>query len=261
MKWLHGLGTVGLAAGAAWLVWNAQAEAPAVNRLSASGESDPAHRAEHPTTPLLWPGGIVPYDISQLDAAQQQTVLLAMRKWEATGAAIQFVPRSNQTSYVYFTGRTDAGNNTSHVGYNPGGRTDINITAFWWGQGIWMPVHELGHALGYHHEHSRWDRDAYVTVNYDNLKPQRRGDYDWLPKTNWITSATTYDYYSIMHYRVCWTSIDEKVCCDGKGDSPRAVLDPVGTNYDGVIGQWSTYGVSATDAEKTRDAYGTRAGW
>jgi hypothetical protein len=46
--------------------------------------------------------------------------------------------------YVCFTGKTDAGNNTSLVGYQELARAEINISAFWWTQGEWMPVHELG---------------------------------------------------------------------------------------------------------------------
>lgn len=119
---------------------------------------DPAHCATHVAKPLPWPDGKVPYDISRLTEEQQKLALKAMRRWEATGANISFTPRSNEVEYVYFTGRTDAGNNTSLVGYRKATRTDINISTFWWTQGEWMPAHELGHALGFHHEFARWDR-------------------------------------------------------------------------------------------------------
>ena len=79
-----------------------------------------------------------------------------------------------------------------------------------------------------------------MTIHYENMKPERLGDYDWIPKTNWITRSTPYDYHSILHYRTCWSSAGESNCRDGDGESPCAVIDPVGTNYDGVIGQWST---------------------
>jgi hypothetical protein len=229
-----------------------------LDRLTPDGESDLAHRTANPVTPLPWPGGRVPYDITQLTEPQKQTALKAMKRWEETGAAIYFTPRSNEVEYVFFTGRTNAGNNTSLVGYRPSTRAEINITTFWWSQGEWMPVHELGHVLGFHHEHERWDRDGFVTIHYENLKPERRSDYDWIPRTHWLVRSTAYDYYSIMHYRTCWSSVDEKVCCDGNGESPKAVIDPVGTNYDGVIGQWSTYGISPTDALKAKLAYGAR---
>lgn len=206
--------------------------------------------------PAAWPDGIIPYDISQLNTNEQATVKKAMQRWMDTGARIAFVPRSSQTSYINFSGRTDAGNNTSQTGYKANVRSDINITAFWWHQGEWMPAHELGHALGFHHEHARWDRDQYVTIHYEHIKDGRSGDYDWIPRTNWLVSATAYDYYSIMHYRVCWASNCESQCHDGDGNSPCAVIDPVGTQYDSIIGQWGDNRISATDAEKARLAYG-----
>jgi hypothetical protein len=221
-------------------------------------ESDPAHREAHPETPVIWPGGVIPYDISKLSERRQKLVLKAMQRWMDTGAQIQFVPRTTEVEYVNFTGQTNAGNNTSLVGFKKGKRADINITAFWWG-GEWMPVHELGHVLGFFHEHARWDRDRYVTIHYDSIKPGRAGDYDWIPQTNWLVRTTAYDFRSIMHYRVCWSSsCGEPPCRDADGSSPCAVISPVDKKYDAVIGQWDSNGISATDAEKVRMAYGVK---
>src|SRR5215468_8967233 len=112
-------------------------------------QSDPAHCTRSIETPVPWPAGIIPYDISLLNSSQNATMLKAMQRWMDTGARIAFVPRTNETEYVNFTGRTDAGNNTSLTGYKRVAQADINITAFWWSQGEWMPVHELGHVLGF----------------------------------------------------------------------------------------------------------------
>lgn len=223
-----------------------------------AAESDPAHQAVASTKPQPWPGGIIPYDLSKLTPEQQEKVRRAMRRWTDTGANLHFIPRTNQAEYVFFTGKTDAGNNTSHTGFQPGARSDINITAFWWRQAEWMPAHELGHVFGFPHEHQRWDRDAHVTIHYENIKAGRGHDYDWIPQTNWLVTTTAYDYRSIMHYRACWTSARESECTDGDGSSPGAVIDPVGRENDKVIGQWDANGISAIDAEEVRLVYGKK---
>ena len=141
----------------------------------------------------------------------QQTIALRRCSAGWTPARTQVLPRTTEVEYVNFTGNTNAGNNTSHVGFKPGERTDINITAFWWRELEWMPAHELGHALGFFHEHQRWDRDQFITVHYENIKPGRAHDYDRIAKTNWLVPSLPYDYRSIMHYRVCWASAGEEM--------------------------------------------------
>ncbi|HWI57377.1 MAG TPA: M12 family metallopeptidase [Bacillota bacterium] len=210
-------------------------------------------------TPQPWPGGVIPYDISKLTSAQQTNALKAMQRWMDTGANIRFIPRTGEVEYINFTGRTNAGNNTSCVGFKQGVRTDINITAFWWRQQEWMPAHELGHALGFFHEHQRWDRDQFVAIHYEHIQPGRAGDYDWIAKTNWIVTSLPYDFRSIMHYRICWASQCEDQCKDGIGSSPCAVIEPRDKAFDTVMGQWSDNGISPLDGEKARQVYGTRA--
>lgn len=225
--------------------------------LASAAEISP-HMDAHATKPQPWPGGTIPYDISKLTPEQQSIVKRGMQRWMDTGAQIAFVPRTNQEEYVFFTGNLTNGNNTSLVGYKKGSRAEINITAFWWRQEEWMIVHELGHVLGFHHEHQRWDRDDYITVHFDNIKPGRASDYYSIPQTNWIVSSTPYDYRSIMHYRICWASKCESECRDGIGNSPCCVLEPKDTKYDRVIGQWGDNKVSELDGEKARLVYGAR---
>jgi hypothetical protein len=230
-----------------------------LSTLPARAAESSIHTDADVKRPQPWPDGIIPYDILKLTPEQQAIVKRGMQRWQDTGAQINFVPRTNQQEYVFFTGNLTNGNNTSLVGYKKGARAEINITAFWWRQEEWMIVHELGHVLGFHHEHQRWDRDDYITVHYENIKPGRASDYEMIPRTNWIVSSTPYDYRSIMHYRICWASKCESECRDGVGSSPCCVLAPKDTNYDRLIGQWGDNEVSELDAEKARLVYGVRS--
>lgn len=57
--------------------------------------------------------------------------------------------------------------------------------------------HELLHALGFHHEHSRSDRDMHVRILTQNIIP---GDEDQFSKIQTNNLRTRYDYNSVMHY-------------------------------------------------------------
>ena len=61
-------------------------------------------------------------------------------------------------------------------------------------------IHELGHAIGFYHEHTRPDRDQYIDVIYDNIANGFQDQfYKNLPGES-DTLGLSYDIYSIMHY-------------------------------------------------------------
>ena len=70
------------------------------------------------------------------------------------------------------------------------------------------PVHELVHTLGFVHEHTRPDRDDFISVNYDNIEPgeeknfEKRppGTSDFFEKGSVDTKNTPYDVLSLLHY-------------------------------------------------------------
>src|ERR1035438_3465837 len=100
----------------------------ALGTLPVLADSDPAHMQANSEKPQPWPGGVIPYDVSKLSPAQQIVVLGAMQLWTNTGANITFIPRTTEVEYVSFTGNTNAGNNTSLVGFKKGGRVGMKIS-------------------------------------------------------------------------------------------------------------------------------------
>jgi len=70
-------------------------------------------------------------------------------------------------------------------------------------------LHELGHALGLEHEHTRPDRDAWIRINWDNVEPRKRHNFDLAPPGTRLLGD--YDYASIMHYGADFFGIDSRV--------------------------------------------------
>uniref|UniRef100_A0A0N4W6B3 Zinc metalloproteinase n=1 Tax=Haemonchus placei TaxID=6290 RepID=A0A0N4W6B3_HAEPC len=62
-----------------------------------------------------------------------------------------------------------------------------------------IAAHEIGHALGFFHTMSRYDRDDFITVNTVNVKVCLYQFNKETPSTN-DNYGMTYDYGSIMHY-------------------------------------------------------------
>ena len=93
-------------------------------------------------------------------------------------------------------------------------------------------LHELGHAIGFYHEHQRPDRDEYITVYRDNIVP---GLYDKgfaTEKPSDIDSlGVEYDYESIMHYSPRAFSKDGSITLEAKGNNTinsfRSDLSPL----------------------------------
>lgn len=104
------------------------------------------------TIPFTWGPGL---DNSQIQAARAAMDAISAR------ANISFVSRSGESDWIIFMNST--GNNSA-VG-RQGGPQVINIHD--WLQ--FIIVHELYHAVGFHHEQSRHDRDTYVTIHLQNV--------------------------------------------------------------------------------------------
>ena len=135
-----------------------------------------------------WPGGTIPYVIDPaLTAAQQKAYLDGIREWELA-ADIHFVERMTETEYARFEYDPSGPNLVS--GSQP---VLVEVNALTRSQ----IVHETGHLLGFDHEHTRPDRDTYVTVETANITPGNAFWFDIQPDG---VSRGGYDFESVMHF-------------------------------------------------------------
>lgn len=150
-----------------------------------------------------WDWGVIPYELApNFDDNERRNLTTAMRGWESV-APVLFVPRTTQSGYLAVT-KDDVVPGTANtsspcfasVGQGAFGRMQRANLGSMCARGVSTIYHEFGHALGFHHEHQRADRDNHIIVDFSNI-----GE----PLRIWFTKLTyplvgPYDLLSIMHY-------------------------------------------------------------
>jgi hypothetical protein len=144
-----------------------------------------------------WPSSIPYMFDTALTSENTANIIQVMRQLE-TIANINFVPRSNQGDYLYFElTNDDAVCGRSAVG-KQGGRQSVWLHRSCIYANSPTVFHEVLHALGFWHEHTRPDRDDFVTVHWDNIPTLQQHNFNKLTANIAVSGA--YDYSSIMHY-------------------------------------------------------------
>ena len=138
-----------------------------------------------------WPQGVMPYEIDP-EIPRPERVAEAIEHWNGR-TPMRLVPRSGEADYVWFRRFNNSGICTSAVG-RTGGRQTISVDD---GCSLRTLIHEIGHAAGFYHEQSRYDRDRFIEVVYDNIVPERQGQFDF-PLAGDLVGD--YDFASVMHY-------------------------------------------------------------
>lgn len=113
--------------------------------------------------------------------------------------AHRFVPRTWEHDYIAITSQ-----NTgcwSSIG-RMGGRQEVNLQPLGCFMQSGTALHELMHALGFLHEQNRYERDDYVKINYENIKPSAKNNFYKSSSYSSNGLGVAYDFTSIMHYSV-----------------------------------------------------------
>lgn len=166
-----------------------------------------------------WDMGIIPYRfdeaVIQDNRDRTREVMDEIESW----ADISFVPYTGSEPNWITVRNSPAGQgNSASVGQQPGGVVNIVL---WESKG--MILHELMHTLGFLHEQSRADRDAYIELNdcaYAN------GNYNIAPD---LPTIGPYDFDSVTHYTPLWGCNNEEA---------YTIRDPYYDHYQSSVGTW-----------------------
>lgn len=104
----------------------------------------------------------------------------------------QVVSSSSTSNRIYFTNAL-SGSSSSAVGMQGGSQAvRLTLTA-----DVTTIKHELLHAAGFWHEHSRTDRGPNIDINWGCIEPGQEHNFE----SHAGVSTQPYDVESIMHYR------------------------------------------------------------
>ncbi|XP_031418213.1 hatching enzyme 1.2-like [Clupea harengus] len=134
----------------------------------------------------------VPYNINDYFLSHEKvTIEKAMNTFHEK-TCIRFVPYTTQVHHLSIESKSGC---YSSVG-RTGGKQTVSLNAY---RCLYPGViqHELLHALGFHHEHTRSDRDKYIRINWEHVPNGASSNF---AKRDTNNLNTTYDYSSLMHY-------------------------------------------------------------
>ncbi|KAM6937593.1 high choriolytic enzyme 1-like [Xenentodon cancila] len=145
----------------------------------------------------MWPRSAdgrvyVPYVIATHYTSRELSIIERGLQSFSEFSCIRFVKRNGQKDYLNIQSQNGC---YSYVGRRGNSQT-LSLDR----QGcIYHNTvqHELLHALGFHHEQCRSDRDQHIRVLWENIQPGLEYAFD---KVNTLNMNTPYDYDSVMQY-------------------------------------------------------------
>jgi uncharacterized protein (TIGR03437 family) len=137
---------------------------------------------------------VVPYVIGE-ELPNPNRVTEAIEHWNQN-TPIKLVARTDQPNYVKFTKPLSPGICSSFVGMI-GREQAINLADSCTAGNT---IHEIGHAVGLHHEQARQDRDLFIRTRLDNADKRSLANFN--QQLVEADDIGPYDHTSIMHYDV-----------------------------------------------------------
>ncbi|XP_074545792.1 zinc metalloproteinase nas-4 isoform X2 [Halichoeres trimaculatus] len=152
-------------------------------------EGDMVLSSDRNAVESIWPTREIPYNISE-DLVDRTDEILSAMTMVSEPTCVSFHQRTSETNYLLF--KTSKGC-ASYVGFI-GGEQPVFVGPTCVVGNI---AHEILHALGFHHEHTRTDREEYITVLTHNIMQGMENNFQM---RDGETFGLPYDITSILHY-------------------------------------------------------------
>ncbi|CAI5783338.1 astacin-like metalloendopeptidase [Podarcis lilfordi] len=150
-----------------------------------------------PSANPRWPKkrGIVqiPYVISYKYDESSVKILKGAFEDFSKFTCIKFVPYSNQRDFIAIAPLSGCFSSVGRIG----GMQVVSLAPACLRKGKGVALHELMHVVGFWHEHSRADRDKYISISWDEILTGFEINFMKSWNTNMLVD---YDYSSVMHY-------------------------------------------------------------
>ncbi|KZC10613.1 PREDICTED: zinc metalloproteinase nas-13-like [Dufourea novaeangliae] len=145
-----------------------------------------------------WPRGVVPYMISPYFNEKQRKLIFEAIDDYHRYTCIKFKPYTGEENdYIRITaGETGCWSSVGRVG----GRQDVNLQVPGCVVKKGTVIHELMHVIGFLHEQSRYERDEFVRIQWNNILNGHAGNFEKASRETTDAFGVGYDYGSVMHY-------------------------------------------------------------
>ncbi|WP_347218096.1 M12 family metallopeptidase [Chryseobacterium sp.] len=142
-----------------------------------------------------WPNRTIYYTIANnMGSINVNKINTAVNEYN-TKTNTRWVQRTNQSNYVEFIfGSSNGSDGWAHIGYQ-GGKQTVSLDQY---ISVGSVIHEMGHTVGLYHEHSRQDRDQYVSIQWGNIQDGQAYNF------NKYTSGTDIGPFNINSVMMYW---------------------------------------------------------